>query len=78
MGIDGARASRIGGHAMNERGRVELLKYADRVLTGTGIAAADISTVVASAAADAAATALRAGWECASNALIRVDEDDAQ
>lgn len=76
MGIDGARASRIGGHAMNEGGPVELLKYADRVLTGTGIAAADIRIVVASAAAAAATMALRAGWECASNALILVDGDE--
>ncbi|AMY56323.1 hypothetical protein A3L23_05025 (plasmid) [Rhodococcoides fascians D188] len=76
MGIDGARASRIGGHTMNESGPVELLKYADRVLTGTGIAAADIRIVVASAAADAATMALRAGWECASNALILVDGDE--
>ena len=73
MGIDGARASRIGGHAMNETGPGELLKYADRVLTG--IAAADIRAVVASAAADAATTALRAGWNCASNAAILVDGD---
>ena len=75
MGIDGARASRIGGHAMNETGPGELLKYADRVLTGTGIAAADIRAVVASAAADAATTALRAGWNCASNAAILVAGD---
>lgn len=60
---------------MNETGPGELLKYADRVLTGTGIAAADIRIVVASAAADAATMALRAGWECASNALILVDGD---
>ena len=75
MGIDRARASRIRGHAMSETGRAELLKYAEQVLTGTEIAAADIRAVVASAANDAATTALRAGWNCASNAAILVDGD---
>ena len=37
MGIDGACASRIGDLTMSESGRGELLMYADRVLTGTGI-----------------------------------------
>jgi hypothetical protein len=75
MGIDGACASRIGDLTMSESGRGELLMYADRVLTGTGIDAADIRTVVASAADDAATMVLRAGWDCAGNALTLVDDD---
>ncbi|MBH5143497.1 hypothetical protein [Rhodococcus erythropolis] len=45
----------------------DLLRYAQQVLTGTGHEPAQVSSVVAGTSEEAAARALRAGWECAAN-----------
>ncbi|MBT2269860.1 hypothetical protein [Rhodococcus erythropolis] len=45
----------------------DLLRYAQQVLTGTGHAPDQVASVVAGTGEDAAARALRAGWECAAN-----------
>ncbi|TQC42376.1 hypothetical protein EEB14_49230 [Rhodococcus sp. WS4] len=45
----------------------DLVRYADRVLAGTGITAHQVPAVAAGTATDAAAAALRAGWRCAAN-----------
>ncbi|MCZ4618339.1 hypothetical protein [Rhodococcus qingshengii] len=45
----------------------DLLRYAQQVLTGTGHEPAQVASVVAGTSEDAAARALRAGWECAAN-----------
>ncbi|MEU2007037.1 hypothetical protein ACH47B_38190 [Rhodococcus sp. NPDC019627] len=52
---------------MSAAGSGDLVRYADRVLAGTGIAAHQVAAVVAGTATDAAAEALRAGWRCAAN-----------
>ncbi|MEU2005409.1 hypothetical protein ACH47B_29960 [Rhodococcus sp. NPDC019627] len=52
---------------MSAAGNGDLVRYADRVLAGTGITAHQVAVVVAGKATDAAAAALRAGWRCAAN-----------
>lgn len=48
----------------------DLLRYAQQVLTGTPHAPDQVASVVAGASEDAAARALRAGWECAANPVV--------
>lgn len=48
----------------------DLLRYAQQVLTGTGHAPDQVASVVAGTGEDAAARALRAGWECAANPVV--------
>ncbi|WP_368680508.1 hypothetical protein R1X32_09840 (plasmid) [Rhodococcus opacus] len=56
----------------------DLVRYADRVLAGTGITAHQVAAVVAGTATDAAAAALRAGWRCAANPVhVGSDEEGA-
>ncbi|MCQ4129151.1 hypothetical protein NOU13_32110 [Rhodococcus erythropolis] len=45
----------------------DLLRYAQQVLTGTSHAPDQVASVVVGTGEDAAARALRAGWECAAN-----------
>ena len=52
----------------------DLVRYADRVLAGTGITAHQVTAVVAGTATDAAAAALRAGWRCAANPVQETGE----
>ena len=60
---------------MSAAGNGDLVRYADRVLAGTGITAHQVAAVVAGTATDAAATALRAGWRCAANTAQGSDEE---
>lgn len=53
----------------------DLVRFADRVLAGTGITAHQVAAVVAGTATDAAASALRAGWRCAANPVQGSDEE---
>ena len=48
----------------------DLLRYAQQGLTGTGHAPDQVASVVAGPGEDAAARALRAGWECAANPVV--------
>lgn len=52
----------------------DLLRYAQQVLTGTGHAPDQVASVVAGTGEDAAARALRAGWECAANPAVLAGE----
>ena len=48
----------------------DLLRYAQQVLTGTSHAPDQVASVVVGTGEDAAARALRAGWECAANPVV--------
>ena len=66
MGVECADPSRCVVNAVSG----DLLRYAQQVLTGTGHEPAQVASVVAGTGEDAAARALRAGWECAANPVV--------